>query len=212
MAHESRPKFDPQKHSPFDDAQGRRSIRLKGYDYAQAGAYFVTIVTYRRDPLFGKIENGIMVLNDFGTIADECWRAIPEHFPNVELGAHIIMPNHTHGVIVIRADEFASNGVVAQHVGATQCVAPTNQCVAPTPIITRPTGPKRGSLGAIIGSYKSAVSYRIHKEHNATGIWQRNYYEHIIRNEREMDNIWRYIEANPAQWDDDDENPSNNRG
>jgi REP element-mobilizing transposase RayT len=198
MTRDPHPKFDPNKHH-------RKSIRLQGYDYSQAGAYFVTIVTHQRDCLFGKIENEIMVLNDFGKIAAECWLAIPEHFPKVELGAHVIMPNHAHGVIMICDDESASNGVVAQHVGATQCVAPT-------PTITRPTGPKRGSLGAIIGSYKSAVSYRINKEHNATGIWQRNYYEHIIRNEREMDNIWRYIEANPAQWNRDDENPSNNRG
>ena len=190
--------FDPKKHH-------RKSIRLQGYDYSQAGAYYVTSVTYHRDCLFGKIENEIMILNEFGKIADECWRAIPEHFPAVGLGAYVIMPNHVHGVIMINDDESASNGVVAQHVGATQCVAPT-------PTITRPTGPKHGSLGAIIGSYKSAVSHRINKEYNATGIWQRNYYEHIIRNEREMDNIWRYIEANPAQWDGDDENPSNIRG
>jgi len=96
-------KFDPQKHRrPFDDAQGRKSIRLLGYDYTQAGAYFVTIVTYQRDCLFGEIVNEEMKLNDFGKIADECWRAIPEHFPHVELGVHIIMPNHAHGVIVIR--------------------------------------------------------------------------------------------------------------
>jgi putative transposase len=100
------------------------------------------------------------------------------------------MPNHAHGIIVI-----------TESVGATHWVAPT------TPTIARPTGPKRGSLGAIIGAYKSAVSYRSNKEYNATGIWQRNYYEHIIRSEREMDNIWRYIESNPAQWDDDQENP-----
>ena len=88
-------KFDPQKHH-------RKSIRLQGYDYSQAGAYYVTIITYQRDCLFGKIENEEMVLNDFGMIADECWRAIPDHFPFVELGAYVIMPNHAHGVIVIR--------------------------------------------------------------------------------------------------------------
>ncbi len=185
-------KFDPQKHH-------RKSIRLQGYDYSQAGAYFVTIVTYQRDCLFGKIENEEMQLNDFGKIADECWRAIPEHFPAVELGAYVVMPNHAHGIIVINNDESISG------VGATHWVAPT----IPN---TRPNGPKRGSLGAIIGSYKMVVTRRIQHEHNATGIWQRNYYEHIIRNEREMDNIWRYIESNPAQWDKDDENPSNNRG
>ncbi|MBI5352228.1 MAG: hypothetical protein HZB50_06280 [Chloroflexi bacterium] len=186
-------KFDPKIHH-------RKSIRLQGYDYSHAGAYFVTIVTYQRDCLFGKIENEIMMLNDFGKIADECWRSIPEHFPFVELGTHIIMPNHAHGVIVIRADGSASIGGAAQHVGATQWVAPTT-------IIERPAGPKRGSLGAIIGSYKMAVTRRIQREHNATSIWQRNYHEHIIRNEREMDNIWRYIESNPAHWGDDEENP-----
>jgi hypothetical protein len=148
-------KFDPKIHH-------RKSIRLPGYDYTQAGAYFVTVVTWQRDCLFGNVVNGEMVLNDFGKIADECWRAIPEHFPNVELGAHVIMPNHGHGILAIRADVLRSD------VGATQCVAPT-------PPGIRPKGPKRGSLGAIIGAFKSAVSYRINKEHNATGIWQRNY-------------------------------------
>jgi REP element-mobilizing transposase RayT len=100
-------KFDPEKHH-------RKSIRLQGYDYSQAGAYFVTIVTWRRDCLFGNIVNGEMELNDFGKIANECWQAIPAHFGQVELGAYMIMPNHVHGVIII-------NDVV----GAQQCCAPT---------------------------------------------------------------------------------------
>ena len=180
-------KFDPQKHH-------RRSIRLKGYDYSQEGAYYVTIVTYHRDYLFGEIVNEEMVLNEFGKIADECWRAIPDHFAFVELGAYVIMPNHVHGIIVITDDHG---------VGATQWVAPTTT-------ITRPKGPKRGSLGAIIGSFKSAVSYRINKEHNATGIWQRNYHEHIIRDEKELQNKANYINANPSLWDEDDNNSRNN--
>lgn len=107
-------KFDPQKHH-------RRSIRLQNYDYTQPGGYFVTIVTYQRDCLFGKIANEEMQLNNYGKIADEVWRAIPEHFPNVELSTYVIMPNHVHGVIVIRADEnrMATNSspsVGAQHV------------------------------------------------------------------------------------------------
>lgn len=188
---------------PFDDAQGkhhRKSIRLTDFDYSQAGGYFVTMVTWHRDMLFGKIVNGVMQLNDFGTIADECWREITKHFPFVDLGAYVVMPNHVHGIIVIRADDSTSDGIVAQHVGATQCVAPT-------PTITRPKGPKPNSLGAIIGAYKSAVSYRINKEHNATGIWQRNYYEHIIRDDKDLQRITDYIEANPLRWDEDDENP-----
>lgn len=175
----------------------RRSIRIKEYDYTSPGAYFVTLVTYQRDCLFGEIRDAKMALNDFGSIADECWHAIPEHFPFVELGAYVIMPNHVHGIIVIHADDLAS-----QHVGATQCVAPT-------PITRRPKGPKPKSLGAIIGSFKSAVSYRINKEYNATGIWQRNYYEHIIRDEKDLQRITDYIETNPLRWNDDDENPVN---
>jgi REP element-mobilizing transposase RayT len=195
MTHQTHPKFNPQR--PFDNAQGRhhrRSIRIREYDYC-IGAYFVTIVTYQRDLLFGTIENGEIILNDFGNIAAECWRAIPEHFPHVELGAHVVMPNHVHGIIII-------NGRGTISVGATQWVAPT----IPN---ARPNGPKRGSLGAIIGSYKMAVTRRIQHEHNATAIWQRNYYEHIIRNEKDHQRITDYIEANPLRWNDDDENPSN---
>jgi REP element-mobilizing transposase RayT len=184
---------------------------------SQAGAYFVTIVTYRRDSLFGKIENGItpyegnVVLNDFGKIADECWRAIPEHFPFVELGAHVIMPNHGHGVIVIRADGSESHFEIPDdgRRGAAHCplvgmLRPYDNTTNPHKINVKP-----GSLGAIVRSYKSAVSYRIHKERNATGIWQRNYYEHIIRDEKDLQRITDYIEANPLRWDEDDENPVN---
>lgn len=185
--------FDPQKHH-------RRSIRLKGYDYTQAGAYFVTVVTQERECLFGEVVDGEMVLNQYGKIADECWRAIPEHFPNVDLGTHIVMPNHGHGIILIREDKFPSDVVGAQH-----CCAPTS--------IDQPNDPhkinvKPGSLGAIIRSFKAAVSYRINKEFNVTGIWQRNYYERIIRNQREMDAIWNYIENNPSAWIEDTENPA----
>ncbi len=201
MTNDRHPKYDPQK-------RHRKSIRLQGYDYSQAGAYFVTIVTYHRDCLFGEIENEIMILNEFGKIADECWRAIPDHFPNVELGAHMIMPNHMHGVIVIHDDESAS------HLGMTDDDGRGAAMLRPYANTTNnhKINVKPRSLGAIIRSYKSAVTYRINKEHNATGIWQRNYYEHIIRSADEANRIHLYIEANPAQWDTDDENPSNNRG
>jgi REP element-mobilizing transposase RayT len=153
------------------------------------------VVTWHRDCIFGGIVNGKLVLNILGKIADEYWRAIPEHFPFVDLGAYVVMPNHVHGIIVIRNDEFESN------VGATHCVAPT------TPNNNRPKGPKSGSLGAIIGSYKSAVSYCIHKEHNTRGIRQRNYYEHIIRDEKDLQNKTDYIETNPSLWEEDENNP-----
>lgn len=104
-------KFDPQRHH-------RRSIRLKGYDYSQEGAYYVTIVTWRREFLFGEIVNKEMRSNQRGQIADACWREIPNHFPHVELGAYVIMPNHMHGIIVIR------RGTIPSTCGLGRCIVP----------------------------------------------------------------------------------------
>jgi REP element-mobilizing transposase RayT len=171
---------------------------LKGYDYSSAGAYYVTIVTWHRDCILGDViqpefpAEAFVNLTALGQIADECWCAIPKHFPNVELGAHVIMPNHVHGILMIRNDESMTV--------ATQWVAPT----APD---NRPMGPKPKSLGAIIRSYKSAVSYRANKKLNTTGIWQQNYYEHIIRDERDLQNKTDYIHANLSLWDEDENNP-----
>ncbi|HLO16706.1 MAG TPA: transposase [Anaerolineales bacterium] len=183
-----RSKFDPQKHH-------RHSIRLTNYDYAQPGGYFITIVTYQRALLFGKIVNTEMQLNDFGKIADECWRAIPNHFLNVELGAYVIMPNHVHGIIVIHENRMTMNS--SSSVGARHA--------SPLP----PRGVKPQSIGVIVGSFKSAVTKRIGHEFNITDIWQRNYYEHVIRNEKDLQNKTDYIEANLMLWDQDDENPVN---
>jgi REP element-mobilizing transposase RayT len=175
-------KFDPEEHH-------RRSIRLKGYDYSQAGAYFVTIVTWQRECLFGEIADGKMMLNEIGEIVREEWERTAMVRPNVELGEYVIMPNHVHGILV-----FVDGG----DVGATRRVAPTSQTLQP------------GSLGAIMAQFKSIATKRINGLQNVSGrpIWQRNYYEHIIRNEREMDRITRYIEANPLRWTDDGENPN----
>jgi REP element-mobilizing transposase RayT len=182
-------KFDPQKHH-------RRSIRLPHYDYSQPGAYFITIVTYRRALLFGQIVNEEMQLSESGKIADESWRAISEHFPFIELGAHIVMPNHVHGIILIRADADASarRGTIYR---------------APTERFQKPVV---GSIPTIIRTYKAAVTRRIRRELNTKGIWQRNYYEHVIRNERDLQNKTDYMNANPLLWDQDDENPINIKG
>jgi putative transposase len=174
-------KFDPQEHY-------RRSIRLKGYDYSQAGAYFVTIVTWQRECLFGEITDGEMMLNEIGEIVREEWERTAAVRLNVELGEYVIMPNHVHGILVFVDDD----------VGATRRVAPTSSTL------------QSGSLGAIMAQFKSIVTKRINGLQNVSGrpIWQRNYYEHIIRNERDMDRIARYIESNPLRWTDDDENPN----
>jgi len=180
--------------TPELDGAQKRSGRLKDYDYAQAGAYFVTLVTWQRDCIFGEIVKETMHLNELGKTADKCWRSIPEHFPYVELGAYVVMPNHLHGILVIHDAGRAT--------GRLRLREEDND-------IPHRINIKPGILSAVVRSVRSTVSYRTSQEHDALGIWQRNYYEHLIHNEREMDTIWRFIEANPAQWDKDDENPAN---
>ena len=165
----------------------RQSIRLKGYDYAQAGVYFVTIVAWRREMLFGDIVDGEMKLSEWGDIVRNEWERTAIVRPNVELGEYVVMPNHIHGILIFH-----------EHVGATGPVAPTKTTL------------KSGSLGAVIGQFKSIVTKRINRLQNVSGrpIWQRNYFERIIRNDREWENIHRYIESNPSMWDEDEENPN----
>ena len=173
--------------------QGRHSIRLRGYDYAAAGGYFVTIVGLGWKCVFGKIVKGEMRLNTLGKIVKECWDEIPIHFPYTSIDAFVIMPNHIHGIIVIHDSSFFVVG--AQHAAPLQNPISLNV--------------KPGSLGAIVRSFKSAVTYRAHRELNMTNIWQRNYYEHIIRNDQDYENITRYVISNPMNWGEDDENPRN---
>ena len=186
-------KFDPQKHH-------RRSIRLKGYDYSQAGAYYVTIVAWHREYLFGDVVNKEMVLSKFGLVAKQQWEKLPKRFPNIELGAYMIMPNHMHGIIVItngRGTAESPNDLD----GGLSRRAPTREQFQK---------PVKGSIPTMIRSYKSAVSYRINLMRRTDGVpvWQHNYYEHIIRNETDLQNKTDYIEVNPLLWDEDDENPA----
>jgi putative transposase len=183
--------------SKFDsNIHQRRSIRLKGYDYSQAGAYFVTIVAFQRECFFGEIVGGEMKLNQYGDIVQKRWDDIPIHFPNVETWAFVVMPNHIHGIILI-TDRRGTVPVPDDNQGEN-----TQQC-GETPPLRMPT------LGQIVAYFK----YQSTKEMNVLGdgvitkFWQRNYYEHIIRKEKEMDNVWKYIESNPSMWADDDENP-----
>jgi len=194
-------KFDPQKHH-------RRSIRLKGYDYSQAGAYFVTIVAWQREMLFGEIVDGEMILNRNGRIVRDAWFDLKNHYRYVELEAFVIMPNHAHGIIVLiddgRGGSFVSGGTNL----------PEDLIAGATPLPAKQTRPyvtaKRHGLPEIVRAFKSFSARRINRLHRTDGIpvWQRNYYEHIIRNERKLDNITRYIESNPSMWNDDDENPN----
>jgi len=212
-------KFDPRKHH-------RRSIRLKDYDYSSEGAYHVTIVTQGRECLFGEIIDKEMYLSNYGEIVRKWWDDIPVHFPNVKTGAFVIMPNHTHGNIFIfeeRRGEVVSprdhpnqenqnikdmetshqDGESLQH--GTE----THNRGGETPPLHHPT------LGQIIAYFKYQSTKEMNKietEKSITKFWQRNYYEHIIRNEKELKQKTDYILDNPSRWDEDEENPINREG
>jgi REP element-mobilizing transposase RayT len=185
-----------------DDRQPhqRRSIRLPEYDYSQEGAYFVTIITQDRKCLFGEVIEREMVLNDVGKMVEQVWKDIPKRFPSVNVDTYMVMPNHIHGIIVIEQtyikemyEHGLSSGVRATHASPLQT--------------TRPKGPKPKSIGAIVGSFKSAATNRINKTFNTLGepVWQRNYYERIVRNEREHQAVYDYILTNPQNWAEDTE-------
>jgi REP-associated tyrosine transposase len=280
-------KFDAHKHH-------RRSIRLPQYDYSQAGAYFVTICAWGREPLFGEICEGEMRLSAAGLIVEAEWKRLAHQFANVYLDAFVVMPNHVHGIIVIHGQVGATRHLpVDTHSGAepvsndaltgpdgspVQIDAPSGvvratrhlpvdthsgaepvsndaltgpdgspvQIDAPSGVVraTRhlpadthsgaepvsndaltgpdgspvrprggspmPKGPGEGSLGAMIGQFKSRATKRIWSlpEYDHVPIWQRNYYEHIIRNESEWVRICEYIQNNPLRWEEDQLHPN----
>ena len=196
------PKFDPQKHH-------RRSIRLQGYDYAGAGGYFVTIVAWHRECLFGEVVNAEMVLNKFGKIVEWEWLELPKRLSYVELGAYMVMPNHFHGILFFHKYVGATRqGLTRSWLNTIPSQINTKESADGSPL---PRGPKPASLGAILAQFKSRVTKRLWKfpELKETPIWQRNYYEHILRNEIDLRNKTEYIEANPLLWEQDNENPIN---
>ncbi|MBI9047967.1 MAG: hypothetical protein JEZ00_00990 [Anaerolineaceae bacterium] len=160
----------------------KKSIRLPGYDYTQPGAYFITICTYQHQSLFGEISDGEIVFNELGRIANKTWKEIPNHFSNVITEYWIVMPNHIHGIIEIITDDRRDSA-----------------CRIPT--IEQYGKPVQGSIPTIVRSYKSAVTRQITLKFNPDfRIWQRNYYEHIIRNDIELGKVREYIRNNPLQW------------
>ncbi len=189
--------YDPEKHH-------RRSIRLRGYDYTQAGAYFVTICTHAHAHLFGRVVGEEMVLNAFGDIVWEEWFKTARVRPYVALyeDEFVVMPNHIHGIIWI-VDDIV--GATRPAVGAQRRCAPTT----PTTRGVTPDNVPPGSLGAIVRAFKSAATKRINARRGTPGarVWQRNYYEHIIRHERALNAIRRYILYNPWRWHLDRYNP-----
>ncbi len=202
------PKFDPQN-TLTGTRHHRRSIRLKGYDYSQAGGYYVTIVTWHRECLFGEVVNKEMILNKVGKIVEWEWLELPKRFSYIELGAYMVMPNHFHGILFIHETVGATRqGQINSQTGSEPLQTNTSVGMDGSPL---PRGPKPASLGAILAQFKSRATKRIWKipEFKETPIWQRNYYEHVIRNDKDLQNKTDYIEANPLLWEQDDENPLN---
>ncbi|MBO7628926.1 MAG: transposase [Bacteroidales bacterium] len=185
----------------------RRSIRLKGYDYSSQGAYFVTLCCEDRKHRFGEITQHQMHLNDLGKIAAEWMENLPTKFPNIEIGEYIIMPDHIHAIIVI-------NDAIPERVdrdGDTEEISRGDREVrevrAPFTGALEEGAPD-ASLGNIVGAYKSLVAngcLKWYKERNLRmgKLWQRNYFERIIRDERAYENIAAYIRNNPEKWPDE---------
>jgi REP element-mobilizing transposase RayT len=205
--------YDPDNHL-------RRSIRLQDYDYSQAGAYFVTIVAHNHLGLFGEIMGGDMRLNAAGEIVQEEWRRLGQRFPHIHLGAFVVMPYHIHGIITIRDMPVGATRPKQTRISSTTDTVPDEVSYesggSPLPmngVVTRPHGPPHESVGAFVGQFKSRVTKRLWVDPRLSRIpiWQRNYYEHIIRSEDEYQRIHRYIEANPINWMDDDEYPERTR-
>jgi len=180
----------------------RRTIRLKEYDYTQNGAYSVTICTCWRICYFGSVINGEMKLSLIGKIARKYWLEIPNHFPNVQLDEFIIMPNHIHGIIVIdkndqpqRRDEamprpYTTNTISTMYTGKYPQMFKIS--------------PKPNSLSSIIGSYKSICTKQIRRLYDQNFKWQSRFYDHIIRDEIDLNRTREYIITNLAKWADDE--------
>lgn len=180
------------------DKHKRRSIRLKGYDYSREGLYFITICCQNRAHYFGEIINEEMQLNEIGEIAQKCWRDIPNHFKNVLLHTFVVMPNHIHGIIEIIVTPVGANQHLPHNETANQHLPDDNRA--------KDISPLRGTsntIGSIVRGFKIGVTKWVRSNTNIHQIWQRNYYEHIIRNEASYFRIHEYIENNPAKWTED---------
>lgn len=181
--------YDPNKHD-------RRSIRLRNYDYSQIGSYFVTVCTQNGECRFGSVVDDAMQLNDAGRMVRATWESLPDRFPAVALDAYVVMPNHFHAIVRLTAGNH-------------------NNPVGAALVAAHDENDERPSLGNVIGAFKSITTNEyIHGVRNRDWpafdrrLWQRNYYERVIRNSRELDQIRRYIEYNPTNWAIDRENPA----
>lgn len=173
----------------------RKSLRLPQYGYSQAGAYFVTICSHARNFLFGEMIDGEMQLDDHGKIVTTCWHNLSFHYPTIILDAFVVMPNHVHGIIILvgAGSPRPNAATVARTVegGGTQPLQ------------------KHQTLGQIVGYFKYQSAKKINELRRMSGapVWQRGYYEHVIRDDQSLNRIREYIDANHQRWEFDRENP-----
>ena len=161
-------KYDPDKHH-------RRSIRLKGYDYAQAGAYFITVCSDQRARIFGEIVEGQFKSSDVGLVVKRIWENLPNHYAHLTLDAFVVMPNHIHGLLMLSEN---------------------------------PSDTKRQDIPMIVGTFKSYSTREVRLIEPGLQVWHRNYYDHVVRDEDELDGIRNYILSNPLLWEQDIDNPA----
>ncbi len=170
-----------------------RSIRLQGYDYSQNGAYFVTICTQNRECLFGDVQDNSLCLNQIGERTAESWGWLEKNYNHVRLDEWVLMPNHLHGILLLVG---SANGVALDHVAPSRN---GSRLASTTETTTRKT------LGRLVGAFKTVSTKRINQFRQTLGVqvWQRNYWERIIRDDGELNNIRQYIQTNPTRWKED---------
>ncbi len=198
----------------------RRSIRMQGYDYARAGAYFMTICTQHHLCLFGKVIDGKMQLNGAGQMVHTTWHQLPNRFDTLALDEFVVMPNHIHGILVLNGgdgildrDDHKDRPYASRNINrrGESCIRPINQSHKPT---IRSCGTLPDTVGRIVQAFKSITTHAYVtgvKQHGWPPfdgkLWQRNYWEHIVRNEPDWNQIRAYIQNNPLQWQLDKLNP-----
>ena len=160
----------------------RRSMRLRDHDYSTPGAYFITACTQNRSLMFGRVIDGKMVGNRLGAVVEDCWSQLPDHYQNVSLDAFVLMPNHIHGIVVIESPPAGVAAASARH-----------------------------GVSEIVRAFKTFSSRKINATRGSPGasVWQRGFYDHVIRGERELDRVRAYIMDNPRKWSEDPDNPVN---
>ena len=208
---------------PESNLPRRRAMRLPGYDYTQPGAYFVTICVQHRKCLFGTVTDRKLQLNEIGQIIIDCWNHIPQHFPSVELYEYVVMPNHMHGIIAWGIpkpeDPHPPKIAEARSPRLSQIATPFENTKnvgarSPRPLknnLNRINETPSFSLGKIIAYFKYQSTKRINQRYNTPGmrLWQKNYYDHIVRDDPDLQRLREYIQINPMKWELDQLHPDN---